>query len=223
MPTQENVKPLILDKEVGNRRNEIAMLEKRIAENRKVISDIPMFLSETKKAKLIKMGEYSRDAGTVKLSFFQTNHNTEYVVDVIDTIIAKQMVAMQMSGKSEVSDGPRSYEHYKTVDVWTSDIEIIHEFNVSELSSLDEILVNAYYMIMDDLHGIGTLVAIAEDNQENLNLGYCELTDETGPHIYVVYLERMGKKDDGRMHYHLHYTKIPRTYKANRHFLVKKS
>lgn len=223
MSTQENVKPLILDMVVGNRLNEIAMLEKRITENREAISQIHIGLTENKKVQFKKIGEYSRGAETVRLSFFQTVGNNQYEIDVIDPIIAKRIVAMQMSAKFGVLDGQRSYEHYKTIDPGVSDVDIINKFDISDLATLDEILVTAYYLIMDDLHQKGVLVKIGEDGQENLNLGYCELADETGPHIYVVYLERMGKKADGKMHYHLHYTKIPRTYKANRHFLVKKS
>lgn len=225
MSTQENVKPLILDRVVGNRLNEIAMLEKRITENREAISQIHIGLTENKKVQFKKIGEYIRDAAIVEPFFFQTITNEFHVIDSIDPIIAKRLVAMQIGTKDfNISDAPQSYEHYKIINPGLSDIDIINKFDVCSLSSLDEILVTAHDVILDHTYGEGVLInEVEKDGQENLNIGYCELTDETGPHIYVIYLESMGKKSDGKMHYNLRHTKIPCTYKANHYFLLKQS
>lgn len=230
MSTQEKTTQTILANEARNIQLAIAKLQQLTEKEGDTLSLLEKLTPEEKEDPELTLVEaYERGVVNFSLKFFGPNLSNYGFTDIDDEIHAAMVQLITESGW-EISEPACSYDVYHTPPETKgeeykrrSDPQIIHHLQIRELSTLKEILANAYDLVADDLANCGQLCRIAKTGQENLNLGYCELKDVFGnTHVYVIFLEKKKMADGEKRIYHLHCSRVPRDYKPQRYMLIKK-
>jgi hypothetical protein len=86
------------------------------------------------------------------------------------------------------------------------------------ISSIEEILVTAAYLVIADSDGNCPLSRLSPEGQENLNLGYFSVNGN----IFIAYIERKKIIKEKIREYHIHDSLVPRIYKPYRNMLIEK-
>ena len=140
-------------------------------------------------------------------------------ITMIDDNLREPLSAI---GINPVHDKERIYTLFQTTKEKTSDVGIITQFDIEELSSFDEIFINIHHLIGGSMQNEGLLHEISQAGQENINIGYCLLKNADGKRVpHVVWLERKLNEKGELLEHHIHSEAIPRLYKVNRYMLLK--
>ena len=118
--------------------------------------------------------------------------------------------------------GPQNFRLYMSGDEKVTDLDIVKTHNISKLMQVSQAVACALYLIAMDIEKGGALYEISQHGHENINIGYCDLKDQTSTMLpHVVYVEKPKRFDEAQVReYHIHSSVFPRPYKPKRFLLV---
>lgn len=112
---------------------------------------------------------------------------------------------------------------YKTGDVVSNDLDIIHHFSLNDLQRVPDLIGTAFFLIALDLDHKGYLHQLSCTGHENINLGYALLKDQTQTLLpHMLWVEKPKRQNSSLPEYHIHSAVIPRPYKPHRYTLIEK-
>ncbi len=151
----------------------------------------------------------------------------EYGIKVLIDESIKQTTATHFTSNVGLGSPHTEYSVWKSPQEKTSDVNR-NQAGLMSISEIDEILVTAIYVILEDVkNATGPLFnpeRLEKQNDKNLDIGYCFLEDlhsidDEETDLNVVWVENVRPKDGEPREYHIHAMPAGRFYKEGRYFL----
>ena len=160
-----------------------------------------------------KRPEMAMGAGFVEPEKLLSDYNITVVDPVFLNSIQKEF------GKSGFHAPERHYCIYQSGEETTNDIG---RMNANQIwhSQLNDVFATCLNLIEGE-KSYGPLYEQISEKDRNIDVGYCLLTDPEGNKgLYVVWVERVKKKEGEKSQFHIHCELVPRYYKPFRRYLV---
>lgn len=141
----------------------------------------------------------------------------DYNITVVDQVFLNSI--QNEFGKSGLHAQERHYCIYQSKEETTNDIGRMTGDQIW-VSQLNDVFATCLDLIEGEKK-YGPLYEQLSDKDRNIDAGYCLLTDEEGNKgLYVVWVERVKKKEGEKSQFHIHCELVPRYYKPLRRYLV---
>lgn len=157
--------------------------------------------------------EMARGAGFVTTEKLLNDFNITVVDEIFLNSIQKEF------GEAGIHSNQRHYCIYQSNEETTNDIGRMNA-NQIWVSQLNDVFATCLDLIEGEKN-YGPLYEQYSERDRNIDAGYCLLTDSEGnTGVYVVWVERVKKKEGEKSQFHIHCELIPRYYKPLRRYLV---